>query len=94
VSEEGWQGRVFIELDSNHNINTIVQLSTFSILTLSVPPGHLYFGSHVEHSDVVPSLYFPAGHGEPTTPSVHLYPIGQVEQAEAPEPEMRPAAQS
>ena len=43
-----------------------------SILTLSVPPGHLYLDSHSVHSDVVPSLYLPAGHGESTTPSVHL----------------------
>ena len=43
-----------------------------SLLTLSVPPGHLYLDSHSVHSDVVPSLYLPAGHGESTTPSVHL----------------------
>ena len=50
----------------------VMQLRLLSILTLFVPPGHLYFGSHVVHSDVVPLLYFPAGHGDSTTPSVHL----------------------
>ena len=50
----------------------VLLLRLLSILTLSVPPGHLYLDSHSVHSDVVPSLYLPAGHGESTTPSVHL----------------------
>ena len=53
------------------SIIVVLLLRLLLILTLSVPPGHLYLGSHAVHSGVVPSLYFPAGHAEFTTPSVH-----------------------